>query len=199
SGLTGEFYRQFALTIAISTVISAFNSLTLSPALAAVLLKPHGARPDLLMRAMNRLLGRFFKRFNTGFARAGEGYSRALGITMRHGTVALAIYGGLILLTWFGFNSVPAGFIPAMDKQYLVAVAQLPPAASLDRTEAVTRRIAEIALKQPGVAHAVEFAGMSVNGFTQSSSASLDRKSTRLNSSHRTISYAVFCLKKKIK
>ncbi|TLY58744.1 MAG: efflux RND transporter permease subunit, partial [Gammaproteobacteria bacterium] len=173
SGLTGEFYRQFALTIAISTVISAFNSLTLSPALAAVLLKPRGAKPDFLMRAMNRLLGRFFKRFNTGFARAGDGYSRALGITMRHGAVALAIYGGLILLTWFGFNSVPAGFIPAMDKQYLVAVAQLPPAASLDRTEAVTRRIAEIALKQPGVAHAVEFAGMSVNGFTQSSSASL--------------------------
>src|SRR5439155_319474 len=149
SGLTGEFYRQFALTIAISTVISAFNSLTLSPALAAVLLKPHGAKPDLLMRAMNRLLGRFFKRFNTGFARAGDGYSRALGITMRHGAVALAIYGGLILLTWFGFNSVPAGFIPAMDKQYLVAVAQLPPAASLDRTEAGTRRIAEIAPKQP--------------------------------------------------
>src|SRR5256885_11380468 len=122
---------------------------------------------------MTRLLGRFFKRFTTGFARAGDGYSRALGITMRHGAVALAIYGGLILLTWFGFNSVPAGFIPAMDKQYLVAVAQLPPAASLDRTEAVTRRIAQIALKQPGVAHAVEFAGMSVNGFTQSSSASL--------------------------
>src|SRR5437879_6703179 len=92
---------------------------------------------------------------------------------MRHGAVALAIYGGLILLTWFGIDSVPAGFITAMDKQYLVAVAQLPPAASLDRTEAVTRRIAEIALKQPGVAHAVEFAGMSVNGFTQSSSASL--------------------------
>ena len=173
SGLTGEFYRQFALTIAISTVISAFNSLTLSPALAAVLLKPHGARPDFLMRVMNRLLGRFFKRFNTGFARAGDRYSGALAITMRHGGVALAIYGGLVVFTWLGFNAVPAGFIPAMDKQYLVAVAQLPPAASLDRTEAVTRRITEIALKQPGVSHAVEFSGMSVNGFTQSSSASL--------------------------
>ncbi len=173
SGLTGEFYRQFALTIAISTVISAFNSLTLSPALAAVLLKPHGAQPDLLMRGMNRLLGRFFARFNTGFARAGDRYSGTLAITMRHGGIALAIYGGLIVLTWLGINSVPSGFIPAMDKQYLVAVAQLPPAASLDRTEAVTRRIAEIALKQPGIAHAVEFAGMSVNGFTQSSSASL--------------------------
>ena len=173
SGLTGEFYRQFALTIAISTVISAFNSLTLSPALAAVLLKPHGAQPDLLTRGMNRVLGRFFRRFNSGFTRGGNGYARALTVTMRHGAIALGIYGGLILLTWLGFNAVPGGFIPAMDKQYLVAVAQLPPAASLDRTEAVTRRIAEIGLKQPGVAHAVEFAGMSVNGFTQSSSASL--------------------------
>jgi multidrug efflux pump len=173
SGLTGQFYRQFALTIAISTVISAFNSLTLSPALAAVLLKPHGAAPDALTRVMNRLFGRFFQRFNRAFARAGDGYSRTLGLTMRHGGIALAIYAGLIVLTWFGFNSVPGGFIPAMDKQYLVAVAQLPPASSLDRTEAVTRRIADIALKQPGVSHAVEFAGMSVNGFTQSSSASL--------------------------
>src|SRR5579862_5335898 len=173
SGLTGEFYRQFALTIAISTVISAFNSLTLSPALAAVLLKPRDAKPDLLMRGMNAVLGGFFRRFNRLFARSGEGYAGVLGITMRHGGVALAIYAGLIVLTWFGFNSVPGGFIPAMDKQYLVAVAQLPPAASLDRTEAVTRRISDIALKQPGVSHAVEFAGMSVNGFIQSSSASL--------------------------
>jgi hydrophobe/amphiphile efflux-1 (HAE1) family protein len=173
SGLTGEFYRQFALTIAISTVISAFNSLTLSPALAAVLLKPRDAKPDFLMRAMNAVLGRFFGRFNRAFARSGEGYAGALSLTMRHGGIALAIYAGLIVLTWFGFNSTPAGFIPAMDKQYLVAVAQLPPAASLDRTEAVTRRISDIALKQPGVSHAVEFAGMSVNGFTQSSSAAL--------------------------
>jgi hydrophobe/amphiphile efflux-1 (HAE1) family protein len=173
SGLTGQFYRQFALTIAISTVISAFNSLTLSPALAAVLLKPHGAAPDAVSRAMNRLFGGFFQRFNRGFARGGENYSRALAITMRHGAIALGIYGGLIVLTWFGLQSVPGGFIPAQDKQYLVAVAQLPAAASLDRTEAVTRRITDIALKQPGVAHAVEFSGMSVNGFTQSSSASL--------------------------
>jgi hydrophobe/amphiphile efflux-1 (HAE1) family protein len=173
SGLTGEFYRQFALTIAISTVISAFNSLTLSPALAAVLLKPRDASPDPLMRAMNAALGGFFRRFNRAFARSGQGYAGVLSLTMRHGAIALAVYAGLIVLTWFGFNAVPGGFIPAMDKQYLVAVAQLPPAASLDRTEAVTRRIADIALKQPGVSHAVEFAGMSVNGFTQSSSASL--------------------------
>src|SRR5499425_2088445 len=173
SGLTGQFYRQFALTIAISTVISAFNSLTLSPALAAVLLKPHSAAPDALSRVMNRVFGGFFGRFNRAFARAGDQYSRALGLTMRHGAIALAIYAGLIVLTAFSFRLVPDGFIPAQDKQYLVAVAQLPPAASLDRTEAVTRRIADIALKQPGVAHAVEFSGMSVNGFTQSSSAAL--------------------------
>jgi len=138
-----------------------------------VLLKPHGAAPDALSRLMNRLFGRFFGRFNRAFARFGDHYSRALGLTMRHGAIALAIYAGLIVLTAFSFRMVPDGFIPAQDKQYLVAVAQLPPAASLDRTEAVTRRIAEIALKQPGVAHAVEFSGMSVNGFTQSSSASL--------------------------
>jgi len=173
SGLTGQFYRQFALTIAISTVISAFNSLTLSPALAAVLLKPHGAPPDALSRAMQRLLGGFFARFNRAFARGGDRYAGALRLTMRHGAVALTIYAGLIVLTAFSFRTVPDGFIPAQDKQYLVAVAQLPPAASLDRTEAVTRRIAEIALKQPGISHAVEFAGMSVNGFTQSSSAAL--------------------------
>jgi len=173
SGLTGEFYRQFALTIAISTVISAFNSLTLSPALAAVLLKPHGANPDALTRWMNAVLGGFFGRFNRGFVRSGDAYSRALTLTLRRGGVALAIYAGLLVLTYFTFNAVPAGFIPAQDKQYLVAVAQLPPAASLERTDAITRRITDIALKQRGVTHAVEFAGMSVNGFTQSSSAAL--------------------------
>ncbi len=173
SGLTGQFYRQFALTIAISTVISAFNSLTLSPALAALLLKPHGATPDRLSRWINASLGRFFRRFNRTFAETGNGYARTLTLTLRHGTLALLLYGALIVLTYFGFNAVPGGFVPEQDKQYLVAVAQLPPAASLERTDAVTRRITEIGLKQPGVAHAVAFAGMSVNGFTSSSSAGL--------------------------
>jgi len=173
SGLTGQFYRQFALTIAISTVISAFNSLTLSPALASLLLKPHDAKPDFLARLMNRVLGRFFQRFNRGFTSAGNNYSRTLTITMRHGGIALVIYAGLIVLTYFGFNAVPGGFIPEQDKQYLVAVAQLPPAASLDRTDDVTRRITDFGLKTPGISHAVAFAGMSVNGFTQSSSSSL--------------------------
>jgi hydrophobe/amphiphile efflux-1 (HAE1) family protein len=173
SGLTGEFYRQFALTIAISTVISAFNSLTLSPALAAVLLQPHGARPDLFARWMEQILGRFFRRFNKVFAAAGNGYSKALTLTIRRSGIALLIYAGLIALTWAGFNAVPGGFIPDQDKQYLIAVAQLPPASSIDRTEAVVRRMSEIGLKTPGVQHAVEFAGMSVNGWTQSSSSGI--------------------------
>jgi hydrophobe/amphiphile efflux-1 (HAE1) family protein len=173
SGLTGEFYRQFALTIAISTVISAFNSLTLSPALAAVLLKPHGARPDLFARWMEQILGRFFRRFNKAFAAAGNGYSKALTLTIRRSGIALIIYAGLICLAWAGFNAVPGGFIPSQDKQYLIAVAQLPPAATIDRTEAVVRRMSEIGLKTPGVEHAVEFAGMSVNGWSQSSSSGI--------------------------
>jgi hydrophobe/amphiphile efflux-1 (HAE1) family protein len=173
SGLTGQFYRQFALTIAISTVISAFNSLTLSPALAALLLKPHGAAPDRLSRLIHGLLGRFFTRFNQRFAAAGNGYARTLTLTLRHGTLALFIYGVLIVLTYFGLNAVPGGFIPEQDKQYVIAVAQLPPGASLERTDAVTRRISQIGLEQPGVAHAVAFSGMSVNGFISSSSAAL--------------------------
>jgi len=173
SGLTGEFYRQFALTIAISTVISAFNSLTLSPALAAVLLKPHGAKRDVLTRVMDRLFGRFFRRFNRGFERAGNAYQRAVVGTVRRTSIAVAVYAGLIGLAYFGFATVPHGFIPDQDKQYLVAIAQLPPAASLERTEEVIKQIGDIGMHQPGVEHAVQFAGMSVNGFVPSSSAGL--------------------------
>jgi hydrophobe/amphiphile efflux-1 (HAE1) family protein len=172
-GLTGEFYKQFALTIAISTVISAFNSLTLSPALAALLLKPHGAKKDWLTRLMDKVLGGFFKRFNKGFERAGNAYSRSTTTIVRRTGIALVVYAGLIALTYFGFNSVPGGFIPDQDKQYLIAIAQLPPAATIDRTDEVIRKIGEIGMKQPGVTHAVQFSGMSVNGFTPSSSAGI--------------------------
>jgi hydrophobe/amphiphile efflux-1 (HAE1) family protein len=172
-GLTGEFYRQFALTIAISTVISAFNSLTLSPALAAVLLKPHGAKKDWLTRLMDKVLGPFFKRFNRGFERAGNAYSKSTTTIVRRSGIALIVYGGLIALTYFGFNSVPGGFIPDQDKQYIIAIAQLPPAATIDRTDEVIRKIGENGLKQPGILHAVQFSGMSVNGFTPSSSAGI--------------------------
>jgi multidrug efflux pump len=172
-GLTGEFYKQFALTIAISTVISAFNSLTLSPALAAVLLRPHGAKKDALTKIMDKLLGPFFRRFNRGFEAAGNAYSRSTTSIVRRTAIALVVYGGLIVLTYFGFNAIPGGFIPDQDKQYLIAIAQLPPAATLDRTDEVIRRIGEIGMKQPGISHAVQFSGMSVNGFTPSSSAGI--------------------------
>jgi multidrug efflux pump len=173
SGLTGEFFRQFALTIAISTVISAFNSLTLSPALAAVLLKPHGAKPDLLTRIMDRLFGGFFKRFNRAFIGAGNIYSRTVTQTVRRSGIALAVYAGLIALTYFGFNAVPAGFVPDQDKQYVIAIGQLPPAATVERSDEVTREVGEIGLKTPGVSGAVQFTGMSVNGLVPSSSSSL--------------------------
>jgi multidrug efflux pump len=168
SGLTGQFYKQFALTIAISTVISAVNSLTLSPALSALLLKEHGAEPDRATRIMNRWLGGFFRPFNRLFARFTSGYVGGVGRVIHAGGVTLFFYAGLIGLTWFAFTHTPTGFIPAQDKQYLVSFAQLPDAATLDRTEAVIRRMDEIALKQPGVDHAVAFPGLSINGFTNS-------------------------------
>jgi len=172
-GLTGEFYRQFALTIAISTVISAFNSLTLSPALAALLLKPHGAKKDWLTRGMDKVFGPFFKRFNRGFERASNAYSRSTTTIVRRTGIALVVYAGLIALTYVGFNMVPGGFVPGQDKKYVIAIAQLPPAATIDRTDEVIRKIGEIGMKQPGVEHAVQFSGMSVNGFTPSSSAGI--------------------------
>jgi hydrophobe/amphiphile efflux-1 (HAE1) family protein len=172
-GLTGQFYRQFALTIAISTVISAFNSLTLSPALAALLLKPHGAKPDRLSALLDRVFGSVFRRFNRGFAVAGNGYQRALRGTLRRSGIALVLYAGLLGLTALGLNSVPAGFIPPQDKLYLVAVAQLPPGSSIDRTESVVRRIAEIGLKEPGVEGALQFAGMSPNNYATATNSGL--------------------------
>ncbi|SRR5579871_3682240 len=168
SGLTGQFYKQFALTIAISTVISAFNSLTLSPALAALLLKEHGAPPDRLTRVINRVLGGFFRPFNRFFARFSANYVGTVGRVVRTGGTVLFVYAGLLALTYVGFARTPTGFVPQQDKQYLVGFAQLPDAATLDRTDAVIRRMGEAALKQPGVEHAVAFPGLSINGFTNS-------------------------------
>lgn len=168
SGLTGEFYRQFALTIAISTVISAFNSLTLSPALAALLLQDRDAPKDKLSLAIDRGFGWLFRPFNRFFVRSANGYVGGVKRVLGKGAIALVIYAGLVLLGLFGFAKVPTGFVPAQDKQYLVSFAQLPDAASLDRSEDVIRRMSAIALKQPGVENAVAFPGLSINGFTNS-------------------------------
>jgi hydrophobe/amphiphile efflux-1 (HAE1) family protein len=173
SGLTGQFYRQFALTIAFSTVISAFNSLTLSPALCALLLQPHGAKKDRLARTIEFAGGWFFRGFNRVFGSASRGYGVAIGQIVRRSAFALIIYGGLIGLTYLGFRTVPTGFVPVQDKQYLVAFAQLPDAATLDRTESVIRRMTEIGLKHPGVQSAVAFPGLSINGFVNSSNAGI--------------------------
>jgi multidrug efflux pump len=167
-GLSGEFYKQFALTIAISTVISAFNSLTLSPALAALLLKPHGAKKDRFTRAIDFVFGWFFKLFNRFFGRASGGYGKLVTHTLRSSVIAVVVYAGLVGLTILGFSRVPTGFVPTQDKGYLVSFAQLPNGATLDRTEDVIRRMSDIALKHPGVQNAVAFPGLSINGFTNS-------------------------------
>jgi multidrug efflux pump len=167
-GLSGEFYKQFALTIAISTVISAFNSLTLSPALAALLLKSHDAKKDRFTRAIDFAFGWFFKLFNRLFGRASGGYGILVTHTLRSSLIAVVVYTGLIGLTILGFSRVPTGFVPTQDKGYLVCFAQLPNGATLDRTEDVIRRMSDIALKQPGARNAVAFPGLSINGFTNS-------------------------------
>ena len=173
TGLTGQFYKQFALTIAISTVISAFNSLTLSPALCAILLKDHKAPKDWLSRAMEKGFGWFFNPFNRVFAWAGEKYSSGVATVLRKSVIALIVYGGLVLLTGWSFNKIPTGFVPTQDKQYLVAFAQLPDGSSLDRTEAVIRRMSDIGLKQPGVESAVAFPGLSISGFSVAPNAGI--------------------------
>jgi multidrug efflux pump len=169
SGVSGQFYKQFALTITISTIISAFNSLTLSPALAALLLKSHDSKPDRLTRLLNKLFGRWlFAPFNRVFDRGSNGYQKLVKKLMRMSVVVIVAYIALLGGTVQLFNTVPGGFIPAQDKQYLIAIAQLPDAASLDRTHAVVRDMEKIALQIPGVAHTVSFPGLSVNGFTNS-------------------------------
>ncbi len=192
TGLTGQFYKQFAITIAISTVISAFNSLTLSPALSALLLRDHHAPKDRLTRIMDRSLGWLFRPFNRFFDWASQKYSRGVARLIRLSAISLVVYVGLVAFTGFSFQKIPTGFVPTQDKQYLIAFAQLPPAASLERTDAVIRRMSEIALKHPGVSNAIAFPGLSINGFTNSPNSGIvfvalkpfdQRKTTALSGS----------------
>jgi multidrug efflux pump len=166
SGLSGQFYKQFAVTIAISTVISAINSLTLSPALSALLLKDHHAKKDILSRIIDALLGWFFRPFNRFFEWSSNLYVGMVKRIIRFSFIAVLIYGGLVWATWKGFEMVPNGFVPGQDKQYLVGFAQLPDGSSLDRTEDVMRRMSDIALKHPGVKDAIAFPGLSIHGFS---------------------------------
>ncbi|HTI70902.1 MAG TPA: efflux RND transporter permease subunit [Candidatus Limnocylindria bacterium] len=173
SGLTGQFYKQFAITIAISTVISAFNSLTLSPALCAILLKGHGQKKDAFHRLLDGLLGWFFRPFNRAFTWLGNRYSENVGRVLRKSAIALIVYAGLVVLAGWTFQRVPTGFVPTQDKQYLVAFAQLPDGASLDRSDDVIRRMSDIALKHPGVESSVAFPGLNINGFTASANSGI--------------------------
>jgi multidrug efflux pump len=164
-GVTGQFYKQFAVTIAAAVIISGFNSLTLSPALAAMLLQPHGAKKDALGRWIERVFGRPFGAFNRLFKRFGDRYSGGIGGTISRAPRMLVIYAVLIVVTVLGFRSVQGGYIPTQDKQYLFAILQLPEAATIDRTDAVIRKMGDIAMEVPGVANVVQFPGLNAIHF----------------------------------
>lgn len=171
SGLTGQFYRQFALTIAISTVISSINSLTLSPALSRLLLRPKEETNDWLTVLMNAVCGWFFKIFNWVYSGCAAVYSFIVKRIVRHKFFAILIYSVLLYCTYQLFTLIPPGFIPMQDKQYLIGFTQLPDGATLERTESVVREISEIAMEEEGVRNAVGFPGLSIAGFINSSSA----------------------------
>lgn len=169
TGITGQFYKQFALTIAGATVISLIVSLTLSPALCALLLKPHHARSRVGW--WERPLRGVFGAFNRGFERVGGGYGWVAARAVRYTAIMLLIYAGIIAFGLNEFRKTPVGFIPQLDRGYLIVVVQLPPGASLARTDAVQRRVVELALKTPGVRGAVNIVGFSGASFTNASNA----------------------------
>ncbi len=170
TGISGQFYRQFALTIAVSTAISGFVSLTLSPAMCALLLKSEHAKPNLLDRVSNFLFGWFFTGFNRVFNFTSNLYAGLVARVLRISVVALLIYVALLGLTGWGFKKIPGGFIPAQDQGYAIVSIQLPGAASLTRTNAVTKQVEKIAMETPGVGHAVGIVGFS--GATRSNTSS---------------------------
>jgi hydrophobe/amphiphile efflux-1 (HAE1) family protein len=161
SGIVGQFFRQFALTIAISTIISTFNSLTLSPALAALLLRPRGGKRDLLTRLFDLLFGWFFWVFNRVLGLSTGSYAWIVGRMLRVPTLVLVVYGGLLALTYWGFLQLPTGFIPMQDKGYMIGSVQLPDSASAERTRAVISTIENIAMETPGVKNVNTVAGNS--------------------------------------
>jgi multidrug efflux pump len=173
TGLSGAFYQQFAVTISTATIISLVLSLTLSPALAAILLKGHDAPKDRLTRFLDATLGWLFRGFNAVFHRGTNAYTGGVKGVLTRKTAGFGVYLVLIAAAFGVMKAVPSGFVPAQDKQYLIGFAQLPDGATLDRTEDVIRRMSEIAMKHPGVEHAVAFPGLSIAGFTNSASAGI--------------------------
>lgn len=168
-GISGQFYKQFALTIAGATVISLIVSLTLSPALCALLLKPHAKAEDEYW--WSKPIYGFFRGFNRYFDALTRGYGWLSGKLVRFAVLMLAVYAGVIAFGLNEFTKTPVGFIPQLDRGYLIIITQLPPAASLARTDEVNRRAVEIALSVPGIAHAVNIVGFSGATFTNSPNA----------------------------
>lgn len=166
SGVTGQFYKQFAVTIAISTVISAINSLTLSPALAARLLKPHDAPKDGPTRIIDRLFGWVFRPFNRFFKSSSEKYERGVSKILGRRGAVFVVYAVLLVATGFIFKVVPPGFIPTQDKLYLIAGVKLPEGSSIARTDEMLRKVARIAQETEGVAHTISFPGLNALQFT---------------------------------
>ncbi|MDB6077524.1 MAG: transporter, partial [Akkermansiaceae bacterium] len=173
TGITGQFFRQFALTIAVSTAISALNSLTLSPALGALLLKSPVAKKDWFQKLIDGLLGWFFRGFNRVFEWSTKAYGRTVGRLTRVAALVLLVYVGLLGLTFMGFKAVPGGFLPTQDRGYAVSFCQLPDAASLDRTQAVIDKMGKIALETPGVLASMEIAGFNLFGGFQSNTGAV--------------------------
>ncbi|TXE51150.1 MULTISPECIES: multidrug efflux RND transporter permease subunit SdeB [Serratia] len=166
SGVTGQFYKQFAVTIAISTVISAINSLTLSPALAARLLKPHGAPKDMPSRLIDRLFGWLFRPFNRFFASGSQRYQHGVSRVLGRRGAVFVVYLLLLAAAGVMFKTVPGGFIPTQDKLYLIGGVKMPEGASLERTDAVIRKMSAIGMSVDGVTDAVAFPGLNALQFT---------------------------------
>ncbi|HEU0058387.1 MAG TPA: multidrug efflux RND transporter permease subunit [Hyphomicrobiaceae bacterium] len=189
TGISGQFYRQFALTIAGATVISLIVSLTLSPALCALLLKPHAGE-----RSRDRWLRPVhvsFRLFNRAFEALSHAYGRLTARLVRVAILMLAVYAGVIAYGLNEFRKTPVGFIPQLDAGYLIVVTQLPSGASLARTDAVNRRVVEEALKVPGISHAVNFAGFSGATFTNAPNSgavflTLEPFETRAHDAHKS-------------
>lgn len=169
SGVTGQFYSQFAVTIAISTVISTINSLTLSPALAAMLLKPHNAPKDRLTRVIDTLFGWIFRPFNRFFNASSTRYQGGVARSLKHRGAVFVVYALLLLGTGVMFKAVPPGFIPVQDKLYLIAGVILPEGASLERTDQMLQNVVDIAMETEGVEHAIAFPGLNALQFTNTS------------------------------
>ncbi len=171
AGISGQFYRQFAITIAVSTAFSTFVSLTLSPALCGLLLRPQDAKQGWFSTLIDRALGWFFRAFNHSFDRGKEWYAVLVSRFLRVSVVVLLVYVGLLGLTYFGFTQVPTGFIPQQDQGYVIISIELPDGSSLGRTDEVTQQVVAAAIDTPGIENAVSFAGFSGATRTNSSNA----------------------------